>query len=129
MRTKESIRTIISDKFISVLVCTGGDYTCCVVPRYDAYLFSQAIKEAVRSNGSISFETPLMSIDILNMKNTFIIDFTNKKSAHGFQITCSSGQEIGETLERAAMQGLKSFGKPIEEGYNWVHTKVLQKSK
>lgn len=123
---KESIRTIISEKFISVLLCTGGGYTCCIIPRYDAYLFSQAIKEAISSQSSISFETSLMSVDILNMADVFIIDFTNKFTASGFQISCKSGKEMGEALESAALKGVEEFGKPQEKNCKWAYIRVLQ---
>ena len=122
----ESIKTIISNGYISFMICKEGGYTCCVLPRYDAYLFSQAIKESVKEEGSVNFETDIMSIDILNMKDAFIIDCTNKFTSFGFQLTCANGKEIGEEIEQAALKGVESFGKPTSKPCKWAYFNAIQ---
>ena len=121
----ETVKTIISNKYISFLMSTEGDYICCTLPRYDTYLFSQAMKEAIDKSCSINFETNSMSVDILNLNGTFIIDCTHKVSAVGFQITCINGIGIAEALETAAIKGNKEFGNPLEERSKWGTFKTL----
>ena len=121
----ETVKTIITNKYISFLLTTEGDYTCCVLPRYDAYLFSQAIQESIKKSCSISFETNSMGIDILNLNGTFIMDCTHKVTSIGFQITCVNAVGIAEALETAAIKGNKEFGDPLEKQSKWALFKTL----
>jgi len=124
----ESVRTIISNKYISFLLSTGGDYACCVLPRYDAYLFSQAIKESIKRNNSINFESNSMNIDIMNLNGTFIFDCTNKETTQGFQITCLNAEGIAESLEEAAIKGKEQFGSPPNNCSKWAIFNTLSDS-
>jgi len=124
----ETIKTIISNKNISFILSTRGDYICCVLPRYDAYLFSQAMKESITQKNSINFETNCMNVDILNLAGTFIIDCTHKITNINFQITCIKGEELAEKIEKAAIKGKEEFGSANECSSKWGVFKALSDS-
>ncbi|MHA1690276.1 MAG: hypothetical protein ACTSU7_01435 [Candidatus Heimdallarchaeaceae archaeon] len=119
------VKTIASKGFVSLLLTTDDQYTCCVIPRYDAYLLSQAIKESIDNSYSVSFETSTMHIDILNMNNSIIIDCTFTESGNSFQISYTDIKDVGDAIEKATIKAVDQFGKATEKRSKWAIFKTI----
>jgi hypothetical protein len=116
----EKLRTLSSNECMALIMVSEEGNTGCILPRYDAYLFSQAMKESLLKNCSIHFETGQVSIDILNMDGSFMIDCSDSSNNICFQLGISDGERAYLELEASSLRAKKMFGPPPKLS-NWTY--------